>query len=122
MKSILLFSLFLAVIAAVEPRVLIGMSDTEEIDGGITIVTDEVRQRELVELLREHIGKLEEGNWDIIHIFKVGTQVVAGIKYYYYGTFIDKNENKLYASTVTLYLRPWDRYTDINMQDKTQIQ
>ncbi|XP_070494961.1 uncharacterized protein [Chironomus tepperi] len=113
MKSILLFSLFLAVIAAVEPRVLIG---------GITIVTDEVRQRELVELLREHIGKLEEGNWDIIHIFKVGTQVVAGIKYYYYGTFIDKNENKLYASTVTLYLRPWDRYTDINMQDKTQIQ
>lgn len=73
---------------------------------------DEARHRELVDLLREHIGKLEAGNWEIVHIFRVGQQVVAGMKYYYYGTFIDRSENKLFAATVTLYSRPWDRFVE----------
>ena len=58
----------------------------------------------------EHIGKLEAGNWAIVNISKVGQQVVGGMKYYYYGTFGDKHENKIYAATITLYTRPWDDY------------
>jgi hypothetical protein len=78
----------------------------------VSIVEDEARQKELVELLREHIGKLEAGNWEITQIQKIGQQVVAGMNYFYYGTFGDRHENKIYAATVTLYVRPWDRYVE----------
>ena len=82
------------------------------IQGGVSIVQDEGRQLELVELLKEHIGKLEAGNWEIVQIYRVGQQVVAGMKYFYYGTFSDRHENKIYASVVTLYIRPWDRFVE----------
>ena len=89
----------------------------EKYSGGVTIIEDEALQRELIELLREHIGKLEAGNWEIVQIFRVAQQVVAGMKYYYYGTFGDRHENKIYASIVTLYSRPWDRF----VEGKTKI-
>ncbi|CAG9798141.1 unnamed protein product [Chironomus riparius] len=117
MNSIVLFSLFFwSAIVAAEPI-------NRPMIGGVSVVQDEARQRELVELLKEHIGKLEAGNWDIVEIFRVGQQVVAGMKYFYYGTFSDRHdENKIYASTVTLYIRPWDRFVEINMMEKNHIQ
>lgn len=75
-----------------------------------------------VDLLKEHIHKLEDGSWEVVEIKESHQQVVAGVKYFFTGRFKNKTDNAVYDGKVWLWHRSWDNFSELGFENKTKVQ
>lgn len=100
------------------------MSSEQPLCGGIRgniKETDRSRHDEIVEKFRKHIGKLENGSYEIVDIEDTKEQVVGGMKYYCHGLFKHIHENVHYKAVITIYERAWENYIEVNIENKQKV-